>query len=271
MSRSYTAFAEMRSAAFAFPCIVLLACHAQADTVIVDSFDSAPYSFSRNYSGTNTPFLGITVTSESATASDIMGGFPTALHTRSYYHMIDSSSGSNVIQTVAIANGSLNLSGACRSFNSNQSTNNLFRMTYRTSAPADLSDLTSINLSGAVTNAYRISGNPGDFAVRVKLITTTGSKQWVDAYSRIGTALGNMSFSLTDAPYHPYSLSGSLNLAAVTAIEVEFEMGQVFTSGVYSPQFAYRLDEISLTTIPAPSAAPLLALAGLTARGRRRK
>jgi hypothetical protein len=38
-----------------------------------------------------------------------------------------------------------------------------------------------------------------------------------------------------------------------------------------SASFQYDIDQITISSIPAPAAAPLLALAGLTARGRRRK
>jgi hypothetical protein len=271
MSFARFAISQVGFAAFTVSSVVLLDCDARAGTVIVDSFDSAPYSFSRNYYGGSAPFLGETVTATSATTSDILADFPSALHTRSYYHKIISSSGSAVRQSVTVASGSLNLTGGCTSFSTYQSMENVFRLTYGTAAAVDLSALTSINLSGAVTDAYRISGNPGSFAVRVKLMTTTGWKQWGKSYLSIGGALGNLSFAPTDAPYTPYTLSGTLNLAEVTGIEVEFELWHTPTSGSYSPRFGYRLDEISLSTIPAPPVAPLLALAGLTARGRRRK
>jgi len=106
----------------------------------------------------------------------------------------------------------------------------------------------------------------GGSSVSVFMTDSTGSQVGYSHFLHDGNAGANVSLTDIRIPLAGFDIGADFNLAAVTSVTIRFN---AYISGDGWASSDYEIDSLSI--IPAPAAAPLLALAGLTARSRRRR
>jgi hypothetical protein len=133
----------------------------------------------------------------------------------------------------------------------------VWRLTYQNFAPISVDGGAQITLRGNGTAAAFGTdtpvSNPSRFQISAFVDGGFQLNGGVAVSSQSGT-LGNITFDLS-------------GVSSLSFLRLEFSV--LADGGDASLQ--YELDEITISPIPGPATAPLLALAGLTARGRRRK
>jgi hypothetical protein len=133
----------------------------------------------------------------------------------------------------------------------------VWRLTYQNFAPINVNGGAQITLRGHGNAAAFGTNTPVSYPSRVQINALVDGGFQLNG----GVAVSNQSGNLGDITF---DLSG---VSSFSFLRLEFSV--LADGGDASLQ--YELDEITISPIPAPAAAPLLALAGLTTRGRRRK